>query len=434
MKLNRQTLIPILAVLVAALLAAGCGSLTPPEVTTAPEAATVPAITTATPVPTLGEPTIAAPIATLKPLILEGATTTASGLQFLEQSAGSGAAPQEGDLLSLNFSGSLPDGTEFANTKQRGQPVYIVYGQGQLLPGFEEGLGLMKAGSKARLVLPPELAYGEQGYGVIPPNSQVVLDVELLTVEKPPQPAAFTEESLTTTASGLKYTDLTSGSGTEAQAGDTVTNRFTIWVKGEGENQYVTSSLGGEPLQFVQGAGDTVFPGWEEGVLGMKVGGKRLLVVPPELALGASGGSGIPANATLIMEVELTDVAKPPEMTKVDPADYTTTASGLQYYDIATGDGASPTAGQTVSVHYSGWLEDGTLFDSSVVGGDPFTFTLGTGSVIPGWDEGLLGMKVGGKRQLRIPADLAYGEAGAGGVIPPGATLIFDIELLDVQP
>jgi FKBP-type peptidyl-prolyl cis-trans isomerase len=86
-----------------------------------------------------------------------------------------------------------------------------------------------------------------------------------------------------------------------------------------------------------------------------------------------------------------------------------------------------------VVVHYTGWLEDGTLFDSSITRGEPFSFTLGTGGVIPGWEEGLLGMKAGGVRQLIIPPDLAYGESGAGDTIPANATLIFDIELLEIQ-
>jgi len=132
------------------------------------------------------------------------------------------------------------------------------------------------------------------------------------------------------------------------------------------------------------------------------------------------------------MEIELVDVAEPVEMTEVDEADYIETESGLKYYDIVEGDGPMPEEGQIVIVDYTGWLEDGTKFDSSVDRGQPFTFPLGTGSVIAGWDEGVATMKVGGKRQLMIPADLAYGEGGSGS-IPPGATLIFDVELLDVQ-
>ena len=112
----------------------------------------------------------------------------------------------------------------------------------------------------------------------------------------------------------------------------------------------------------------------------------------------------------------------------------TTTASGLQYWNIVVGTGTTAVAGKDVKVHYTGWLTDGKKFDSSVDRGQPFVFPLGAGRVIKGWDEGVAGMKVGGKRQLRIPPELAYGAGGTGGgLIPPNATLIFDVELLDVS-
>jgi FKBP-type peptidyl-prolyl cis-trans isomerase len=110
----------------------------------------------------------------------------------------------------------------------------------------------------------------------------------------------------------------------------------------------------------------------------------------------------------------------------------TTTPSGLQYWDIVVGTGATATPGSTVKVHYTGFLTTGQKFDSSRDRGEPFSFPLGQGQVIKGWDEGVAGMKIGGQRQLRIPPQLGYGAEGAGGVIPPNATLIFDVELLGV--
>lgn len=110
----------------------------------------------------------------------------------------------------------------------------------------------------------------------------------------------------------------------------------------------------------------------------------------------------------------------------------TAAAFGLQYWDIVVGTGATAVPGSTVKVHYTGWLTTGEKFDSSRDRGEPFSFPLGARQVIKGWDEGVAGMKVGGKRQLRIPPELGYGDSGAGGVIPPNATLIFDVELLDV--
>lgn len=108
------------------------------------------------------------------------------------------------------------------------------------------------------------------------------------------------------------------------------------------------------------------------------------------------------------------------------------TDTGLKYDDLVLGDGAVAETGQRVSVHYTGWLTDGRKFDSSVDRNDPFEFQLGQGMVIRGWDEGVAGMKVGGKRKLTIPPQLGYGARGAGGVIPPNATLVFEVELLAV--
>ncbi len=113
--------------------------------------------------------------------------------------------------------------------------------------------------------------------------------------------------------------------------------------------------------------------------------------------------------------------------------DVVTTDSGLQYVDVVEGTGAQPQAGQTVVVHYTGTLEDGTKFDSSRDRNQPFSFPLGAGRVIKGWDEGIATMKVGGQRRLIIPPELGYGSRGAGGVIPPNATLIFDVELLRIS-
>ena len=117
--------------------------------------------------------------------------------------------------------------------------------------------------------------------------------------------------------------------------------------------------------------------------------------------------------------------------------DWTTSESGLQWRDLAVGEGAEAAANQTVDVHYTGWLyvdgQKGDKFDSSVDRGQPFSFLLGTGKVIKGWDEGVAGMKVGGKRELLIPPDIGYGERGHPPVIPPNSTLLFEVELLNVR-
>ncbi len=121
------------------------------------------------------------------------------------------------------------------------------------------------------------------------------------------------------------------------------------------------------------------------------------------------------------------------EITKEEIDNAPTTESGLKYIDIKEGDGDSPSKGQMVTVHYTGTLENGKKFDSSRDRGQPFSFKIGVGQVIKGWDEGVASMKVGGQRILIIPSELGYGARGAGGVIPPNATLVFDVELLGVK-
>jgi FKBP-type peptidyl-prolyl cis-trans isomerase len=136
--------------------------------------------------------------------------------------------------------------------------------------------------------------------------------------------------------------------------------------------------------------------------------------------------------AQIAQAADLIPVAETPMADDMTEETLITTDSGLQYVDLVEGTGAMPQSGQRVTVHYTGTLEDGTQFDSSRDRGRPFTFQIGVGQVIKGWDEGVSTMRVGGQRKLVIPSELGYGSRGAGGVIPPNATLIFDVELLRI--
>jgi len=226
----------------------------------------------------------------------------------------------------------------------------------------------------------------------------------------------------------LKIDDLVVGTGAEAKEGDTVSVHYTGWLQTKSKSDPFDSSLNsGQPFQFVLGQ-HGIIAGWNQGVVGMKVGGRRQLTIPPDLGYGAEGAGGvIPPNAVLIFEVELVDI-KAPAATLAP-----TSITALKIEDLVVGTGVEAKAGDTLSMQYTGWLEDGTKFNSSLDSGLSVEFVLGQGGVIAGWDQGLVGMKVGGKRRLTIPPHLGYGAEGYPGLIPPNAALIFEMELLEIK-
>lgn len=360
------------------------------------------------------------------PTLSDAAITTDSGLQYEDITAGEGAEAQVGDIASVHYTGWLEDGSVFDSSLTRNTPFTVPIGAGRVIPGWDEGLAGMKVGGERLLVIPPDLGYGEQATGSIPPNSTLIFLVQMLNVEAPPTPAAV--EEYQKTENGVEYAILEAAEGDEVASGDIVTFSFKAWL--DDGTLFDDSDQGGGPAQFQ--LGQSRLAGLDEGIMGMKIGESRQLRIPPEMAYGEEGaGDVIPPNATIIFEIALEDFSTPPKLTLAD--EYISTDSGLEYAILQEGSGNEAKAGDSVSVHYSGWLEDGTLFDSSIPRGSPFPFTIGQGSVIAGWDEGVTGMKVGESRQLRIPSDLAYGEQGSPPTIPANATLIFDIELLQLD-
>lgn len=159
-----------------------------------------------------------------------------------------------------------------------------------------------------------------------------------------------------------------------------------------------------------------------------------LSVIAILAVVATSGCARTPAEDTEAPPGEAGQMSTPPqeEAQQQPPQPPAADVTELVIEDITVGTGAEAKAGDTVTVHYTGWLTDGTQFDSSLDRSQPFQFVLGQGQVIPGWDQGVAGMKVGGQRRLTIPPDLGYGAAGAGGVIPPNATLVFEVELLSI--
>jgi len=275
----------------------------------------------------------------LKAYLAENNITTApleSGLIFIEDKAGSGRNPKTDEMVSINLTVKLVDGTKIFSTDDRGEPFEYQYGQKFDTEGLEEGVGMLRKGGRATLIVPQQIAYGAEAKGqMIPPYSTIIYEVELLSMRSK---EAYDLEREAQMA--------------EAQAQQTQLKDAEKALR----DQYLAAN------------GITVEP----------------------------------------------------------------TASGLYFIETEKGTGKKAMPGNTVSVHYTGRLLDGTVFDSSVDKGTPYTFRLGVGAVIKGWDEAIAMLNEGGKATIVIPSDLAYRDQDSGR-IPPYSTLVFDVELVSVE-
>jgi FKBP-type peptidyl-prolyl cis-trans isomerase len=255
--------------------------------------------------------------------------------------------------------------------------------------------------------------------------------LEKVLANGPGPQVADAPEEFSEPGSGLRYRIHPTGGGEKPQATDTVTVHYAGWLNNGTE---FDRSYGSEPFTTTL---NRVVRGWTEGLQLVREGGMIELEIPAELGYGSrGGGSTIPPYSTLHFLVELLEIQEPPEPLEPGPRDsdapeeFTTTESGLKYRVLRKSDGPQPATSDTVTVHYKGWLDDGTDFDSSYDRGEPTTFPLG--GVIPGWTEGLTYVNQGGMIELEIPSDLGYGASGHAG-IPPNATLHFLVELLEIQ-
>jgi len=336
--------------------------------------------------------------------------------------------PEEQDTVRVHYTGWTTDGKMFDSSVTRGQPA--MFPLRNVIPGWTEGLQLMKTGEKRRFWIPEDLAYkGRPGA----PAGMLVFEVELLDIARGPKPVpapadvAAPPADAQKTTSGIHSKVITPGTGKKKpNPEDTVKVHYTGWTTNG--KMFDTSITRGEPVEFPL---NRVIPGWTEGVGLMVVGEKRRLWIPEELAY--KGKPGAP-QGMLVFDVELLDVKageKPiaaPADVKAPAKDAKKTASGLAYKVLKKGNGKDkPEPTSTVEVHYTGWTTDGKMFDSSVQRKQTAVFRLD--QVIPGWTEGVGLMTKGEKTRFWIPEELAYkGMQGA-----PQGMLVFEVELLDIK-
>lgn len=360
---------------------------------------------------------------------------TASGLEYTIKEKGNGKKPMIGDKVVVHYTGRLTNDSVFDSSVRRGNPFTFELGKGQVIKGWDEAFQLLQVGDKATIKFGPELGYGERATGPIPANSILIFDVELLDVIEGLRQWTPPTKDTVTLASGAKYLMVKSNpKGEKVETNAKVTLHYSgFFMDGK---MFDSSVERKQPFSLKIGTGQ-LLPALEEGLKMLHKGEKAKFILPYNVAYGEQGRPPIiPPMADLIFDIEVLDVIPNFTLTRFDNKgkELKTTPSGLKYYVIAKG--ASPVkaeAGKTVQVHYSGYLADGKLFDSSVERGNPIEFKLGQGQVIQGWDEGISLMNVGDKLTLIIPYHLAYGETGHPPLIPPKAELTFDVELVDVK-
>ncbi len=371
------------------------------------------------------------------PILLLPACLMAIPYETMTIKEGVGTPIKSGQLIKVQYKGWLTDSTLFDDSYARGEPLEFSLGAGQVIAGWDRGLVGMKVGEIRKLSLPYELAYGDRAIGPIPAKSDLLFEVELIAAQEPLLPDAFPKDLKTMKWQridpGVSFVDEKQGEGTAAMPGTKIKLHYSGWIS-QGR-KFASSKDLGKPLEVVLGA-NKLIKGWETGLEGLKPGAIRWLRVSPAMGYGSKAYSAIPPNSTLIFRIEIISVETDEVLAEsMDFFPDLATLSlqegkeGLQYAIIKPGEGEPAKMGDKVRVHYTGFLSDGTKFDSSRDRGQIFDFPLGGGRVIRGWDLGVEGMLPGEKRVLVIPPGIGYGSRG-GGPIPPDATLIFVVEYM----
>ena len=406
-----------------------------------------------------------------------GFDKTDSGLYYkFHVKSGDTLKPQIGDLVST-YMDYRTDDTIF-NSTPKGQPFSLPLMECTYDGDVFTALSMMSAGDSATFMINADSFFintvGAPRPEFLDSNSYFYLDIKVSEIKTQAQidkdnmekgrEMAASEQSLIENyiasnnltinqePSGIYYTNTKKGKGKMAEAGSFANLIITARAIGA-ERDFINTN--GEAFDYEVGTGQLGI-GFETGLVMMKAGDKSTMIIPFNLGFGAQGmaQAGVAPYATLVYEVELIKISSREEVDAerkiaedkakaigiVELKNYLKTnkvtaipnASGLYYIETVAGSGKQAVAGKKVKVHYTGMLLNGNKFDSSLDRGQPFEFTLGQNQVIAGWDEGIALMKEGGKAKLIIPSDLGYGPRGAGASIPPNATLVFEVELLEV--
>lgn len=366
---------------------------------------------------------------------------SAGGVQKITLQPGTGEACPSNGRVKVHYTGWLTDSTRFDSSRDRGQPLEFSLGAGMVIKGWDEGIAGMKVGEVRKLIIPPEFGYGNRAIGPIPANSTLIFEVELLDFQKGMEPDSFPSQWKTfpwkEKVPGVLVFDQKSGQGQKARPGSHVKVHYTGWLMGG--TQTSSSKISNQPLDVVLGAGKLI-SGWDRGLEGAQSGSVRYLRLDPSMAYEDKALPRIPPNSELMFRLEVLEVyqdqatlASMDFFPDVNSVQWKEGKEGLKYAILQPGSGSEPAKpGQKVQVHYTGWVLDGTKFDSSRDRNQPFVFPLGSGRVIRGWDLGVENMTYGEKRLLLIPPGLGYGSRGAG-PIPANATLVFAVEYLGAQ-
>uniref|UniRef100_A0A8C1ZZF7 peptidylprolyl isomerase n=1 Tax=Cyprinus carpio TaxID=7962 RepID=A0A8C1ZZF7_CYPCA len=313
---------------------------------------------------------------------------------------------KSGDFVRYHYIGMFPDGKKFDSSYDRSNTYNVFVGQKQLIAGMDKALVGMCVNERWMIKIPPQLAYGKDGYGdTIPPDSILHFDVLMLDIWN-------TEDKVQ-----IKTYHKPESCGRTVQVSDYVRYHYNGTLL-DG-TLFDSSHTRMRTYDTYVGIG-WLIAGMDQGLLGMCVGEKRIITLPPFLGYGENGdGSDIPAQASLVFDVVLLDLHNPKDEITVEVESLPDPCP------------RKSEVGDFMRYHYNGSLLDGTLFDSSYSRNSTYDTYIGKGYVIAGMDQGLLGVCVGERRRIVIPPHLAYGEEGTG--VPGSAVLVFDVELVDLE-